>query len=146
MPYFCICGHKCSACQENWRVIDEHKKAPSGRELPTESGEGERVTIFFIKTHKLRRLLPSRFACHLPLGGRLFSTFRKVRKRLLICRCQKCLCVTFVIVGCVGFLFYYFFCFWDQIPGNKAKSSRIRRNSIQSLALRCQDKRKALRA
>ena len=72
--------------------------------------------------------------------GRLFSTFRKVRKRLLICRCQKCLCVTFVIVGCVGFLFYYFFCFWDQIPGNKANSSRTRRNNIQSPALRCQDK------
>ena len=48
------------------------KKAPSGRELPTKSGEGERVTIIFIKTFKLRRLLPSRFACHLPLGGRLF--------------------------------------------------------------------------
>ena len=33
-------------------------KAPSGRELPTESGEGERVTIKFIKTPKTRRLLP----------------------------------------------------------------------------------------
>ena len=49
-----------------------HPKAPSGRELPTESGEGECVTIKHIKTSKLRGLLPSRFACHLPPGGRLF--------------------------------------------------------------------------
>ena len=48
------------------------KKAPSGRELPTELGEGERVTTNFIKAYKLRRLLSSRFACHLPPGGRLF--------------------------------------------------------------------------
>ena len=25
---FCVCVYKCSACQENWQVIDEHKKAP----------------------------------------------------------------------------------------------------------------------
>ena len=33
IPYFCICGHKCSAYQENWQVIGEHKeKAPLCKE------------------------------------------------------------------------------------------------------------------
>ena len=33
------------------RTFGVHKtKAPSGRELPTKSGEGERVTIIFVKT------------------------------------------------------------------------------------------------
>ena len=54
------------------RTFGAHKpKAPSGRELPTKSGEGERVTVKFNQISKSRRLLPSRFACHLPLGGRL---------------------------------------------------------------------------
>ena len=44
--------------------------------------EGERVTIKLIKTPKSRRLLPSRFACHLPPGGRLspVRTCRETRK------------------------------------------------------------------
>ena len=33
--------------------------APSARELPTESGEGERVKINLFKKYKLRELLPS---------------------------------------------------------------------------------------
>ena len=37
-------------------------------------------------------------------------------------------------------------CLLDQIGGSKAKNSHIRHNSIQSLALRCQDKRWDLRA
>ena len=46
-------------------------KAPSGRELDSEADWGrvrnKKVTTIL----KSRRLLPSRYACHLPLGGRL---------------------------------------------------------------------------
>ena len=55
-------------------------------------------------------------------------------------------CFAFVIVRSGRFMFCYLFRFLNQIRGNKTNSSHIRRNSIQSLALRCQDKRQALRA
>ena len=46
-------------------------KAPSGRELAPQATEGERVAVKFNLISKSRRLLPSRYACHLPPGGRL---------------------------------------------------------------------------
>ena len=48
-------------------------KAPSGRELDfaKQKTEGECVNIKSEQNFKRRRLLPSRYACHLPPGGRL---------------------------------------------------------------------------
>ena len=47
-------------------------KAPSGRELPTKSGEGERVTIKLAQTKSYAGSFRHANACHLPPGGRLF--------------------------------------------------------------------------
>ena len=40
---------------------------------------------------------------------------------------------------------YFPLCFLDQVQENKANSSYTRRNNIQSLVLRCQDKRQVVR-
>ena len=57
-------------------------EAPSGRELPTESGEGESDGLILSdQILLLRKLLPSRFACHLPLGGRLSGGANPSRMR-----------------------------------------------------------------
>ena len=45
-------------------------KAPSGRELPTESGEGERVTMKLTQTQSHAGSF-HHFVVPLPLGGRL---------------------------------------------------------------------------
>ena len=47
-------------------------KAPSGRELPTESGEGERVTMNLAKLKVTQAPSVTATPCHLPLRGRLF--------------------------------------------------------------------------
>ena len=45
-----FCVHKSSASQEKKTDFRGHNpKAPSGRELPTKSGEGERVTIQLVQ-------------------------------------------------------------------------------------------------
>lgn len=54
MPYFCICGHKCSACQENRWVIDEHKKAPlcKGRLFPHSGRYFDKILLNIFTSRK----------------------------------------------------------------------------------------------
>ena len=54
------------------QTFGAHKpKAPSGRELPTKSGEGERVTIELVQIQSYAGSFRHAIACHLPPGGRL---------------------------------------------------------------------------
>ena len=60
---FAFVSTKAVLVRKNRRTFEAHKpEAPSGRELPTKSGEGERVTMNFNLNFKSRGLLPSRFA------------------------------------------------------------------------------------
>ena len=75
---FCVCSHKCSACQEIWQDIDEHKKAP----LCKGSWRRRRLRdCFYFVTNCYNP--PSRQAVPPPFTqGRLFSTSRKVIKQI----------------------------------------------------------------
>ena len=58
--------------RQSRRTFGAHKpKAPSGRELPTKSGEGERVTIELVQIQSYAGSFRHAIACHLPPGGRL---------------------------------------------------------------------------
>ena len=59
--------------RKNRRTFGTHKpKAPSGRELPTKSGEGERVTIELVQIQSCAGSFRHAIACHLPHGGRQY--------------------------------------------------------------------------
>ena len=61
---FAFVPTKAVLVRKSRRTFGTHKpKAPSGRELPTKSGEGECVTMKFNLNFR-RGLLPSRSACH----------------------------------------------------------------------------------
>ena len=50
MPYFAFVSTKAVLVRKNRPTFGVHiPKAPSGRELPTKSGEGERVTIELVQ-------------------------------------------------------------------------------------------------
>jgi len=50
MPYFAFVSTNAVLVRKRRRTFGAHRpKAPSGRELPTESGEGERVTIELVQ-------------------------------------------------------------------------------------------------
>ena len=57
--------------KSRWTFGEHKPKAPSGRELPTKSGEGERVTIKLVQIQSYAGSFRHAIACHLPPGGRL---------------------------------------------------------------------------
>ena len=67
--------------RKNRQTFRAHKpKATSGMELPTKSGEGERVAIELAQIQSCAGSFRHAIACHLPPGGRLF-TFRIIYKK-----------------------------------------------------------------
>ena len=72
MRGFAFVSSKAVLVRKNGRTFGAHRpKAPSGRELPTESGEGERVTIELVQIQSYAGSFRHAIACHLPPGGRL---------------------------------------------------------------------------
>ena len=67
-----FCAHKSSACQEKKTDFRGAQSKGSLREgAPDEVGWGRARCDIISANPKSRGLLPSRFACHLPPGGRL---------------------------------------------------------------------------
>ena len=55
----------------DYSLVNVIRKAPSESELSAKLTDGERAKLKITLNPKLSKLLPSRFTCHLPLGGRL---------------------------------------------------------------------------
>ena len=69
---FAFVDTKAVLVRKNRQAFVAYKpKAPSGRELPTKSGEGERVTIELVQIQSYAGSFRHAIACHLPPGGRL---------------------------------------------------------------------------
>ena len=90
-----FCDHKSSACQEKQTDFRGAQTKGSLREGAGAAGDWGRARYNKVNINfNLRRLLPSRSACHLPPGGRLFCcshcNTNRQRKQVL---CRK-LCVT----------------------------------------------------
>ena len=69
---FAFVSTKAVLVRKSRRTFRTHNpKAPSVRELPTKSGEGERVTIELVQIQSYAGSFRHAIACHLPPGGRL---------------------------------------------------------------------------